>query len=585
MQPRAGQSRTQVARPAARYRPGKSLAGQADERYSSDERSSGDEAPGRASNSAQNDTGLTYFQVGPSSGIGSTKKDITLDLKDVRVGGEQAEEESEYETDTDEEQDVKAPGLPHSRAGFGRMPPTKKGSSEEYETDTGSDEEQSSEEEEKRPMMVKPIFVPKSKRTTTAAPPDMPSSDQARAVPQKTEESLAPLQTLDADALAEFKEAEKQKQRKLQSQQLAAQSIGRQLLEKAAAEAVPDLDDTDGLDPEEEFQSWRLRELERLARERSKADAAQAEKAEIERRRAMPSAQRDAEDIAHAEKTRQEKLERRREALALASADGGGESSSAVGAGGKYYHKGAFYQGGPNEDDEIFKRDYQGLTEGQVDMKLLPKVMQVKDYGKKGRSKYTNLKDQDTSRSGKDPRFEQRRNGEAGQGCFRCGGDHLKKDCPETWVDTHGRGPASRTSTGANSYRADGRRREWGGEVRDEERMDARLEGQREDLDRHSRHEKYGSRPTEREWQDDKRHRPHDEDRERDYGSRRDRSRERSKSDRHGSRYDDRSRDAYDSRYHGSDRRESRRHRVSRDEPYEDGHARKRRRSRSRSPQ
>ena len=34
------------------------------------------------------------------------------------------------------------------------------------------------------------------------------------------------------------------------------------------------------------------------------------------------------------------------------------------------------------QDDDILKRDYTGAVESQVDMSLLPKVMQVRDFGK-----------------------------------------------------------------------------------------------------------------------------------------------------------------------------------------------------------
>ena len=34
---------------------------------------------------------------------------------------------------------------------------------------------------------------------------------------------------------------------------------------------VPDVDDTDGIDPEGEFEAWRLRELARIKRERHRA--------------------------------------------------------------------------------------------------------------------------------------------------------------------------------------------------------------------------------------------------------------------------------------------------------------------------
>jgi len=60
----------------------------------------------------------------------------------------------------------------------------------------------------------------------------------------------------------------------------------------------------------------------------------------------------------------------------------------------KYYHKGAFYQ-----DQEILERDYnQPTLEDKFNKEMLPKVLQVKDFGFAGRTKYTNLKDQDTSK-------------------------------------------------------------------------------------------------------------------------------------------------------------------------------------------
>ena len=43
----------------------------------------------------------------------------------------------------------------------------------------------------------------------------------------------------------------------------------------------------------------------------------------------------------------------------------------------KFYHKGAFHQ-----DDEILKRRVSGKTESAVDINLLPKIMQVKNFGK-----------------------------------------------------------------------------------------------------------------------------------------------------------------------------------------------------------
>jgi len=61
----------------------------------------------------------------------------------------------------------------------------------------------------------------------------------------------------------------------------------------------------------------------------------------------------------------------------------------------KYYHRGAFFLA--NEED-VYKRDVSAPTlEDRFDKTVLPKVMQVKDFGRSGRTKYTHLVDQDTT--------------------------------------------------------------------------------------------------------------------------------------------------------------------------------------------
>jgi len=64
----------------------------------------------------------------------------------------------------------------------------------------------------------------------------------------------------------------------------------------------------------------------------------------------------------------------------------------------RYYHAGAFFS--DSRDESLFSRDFQQATgeDRTVDRSLLPKVMQVKKFGIKGRTKYTHLTDQDTSR-------------------------------------------------------------------------------------------------------------------------------------------------------------------------------------------
>lgn len=284
------------------------------------------------------------------------------------------------ETDTEDEPEpfrpvfrTKAPepaDIKHSTSTTHDLP-ARDESSSEYETDSEEEESSSSESAPPAPIF-RPSFVSKSQRTTL---------DEQHAAAE-TEEALA------SKAKAE------QAKRKQEAHDLAAAKIKAGLEEAEAAAVVenPDLSDTDGRDPEGEFQAWRERELKRLSRARQ-AEQDQGERdAEQERRNKMTQAELDAEDTAYANKTRQEKM----------------ASRPAVGFMQKYRHKGAFFQ-----DMDILKRDYTGPTENEVNKAALPQIMQVRDFGRKGRSKWSHLAAEDTTRQTPlDPRFRPRQKDE-----------------------------------------------------------------------------------------------------------------------------------------------------------------------------
>lgn len=154
------------------------------------------------------------------------------------------------------------------------------------------------------------------------------------------------------------KEEELQAQRKLDSKELAGETIRRELIEskslplrhahelfhfaiplhteiatvmdaddpseEAGTELQPDVDDEDGLDPALEFDQWRARELARLLRDKQAQAERDREQEEIERRRALPEEQRMAEDMAFADETR-------------------AKEKGQMGFMQKYYHRGAFH--------------------------------------------------------------------------------------------------------------------------------------------------------------------------------------------------------------------------------------------------
>ncbi|KAG6857656.1 hypothetical protein H0H87_010225 [Tephrocybe sp. NHM501043] len=402
-----------LARPAARYWKGKAPKGAVDiDSDSEDEGIQEMQEEGDVAVDGDQDFAEEEDEDLPMrADLKATTKAMNVALKDVNISRDgkvivAGREESgrtaleEEESDEESEEEEEKPRVPR--------PSTKAESDEssEYETD--------SEEEEKPKVQFRPVFVPKRARVTIA----------------------------ERDALLESEEAENKREaeaeeRRKQSHDMVAESIKRELAEKEKEEDVNDVDDTDGLDPAAEFEAWRLRELGRIKSEKEEEVRREEERDEVERRRAMPEEQRMKEDLERANKLREEKPKGQQKFLQ------------------KYWHKGAFHQ-----DEEILTRhDYTAPTESTTDVSMLPKVMQVKNFGKRSRTKYTHLLDQDTTATtggfGGTGSIKTGGKSTDGGGCFTCGGPHLKKDCPQNT------GPLTeRAVSGANAAPTGPRR--WG---------------------------------------------------------------------------------------------------------------------------
>lgn len=227
-------------------------------------------------------------------------------------------------------------------------------SESESESSTGLQE--SEEEAPPRRVLPRPVFVGKQERQS-AALEDTPEAELER--------------------------------RKSNSRLLIQERIKREQAGQPSDDGVDDtIDDTDDLDPSVERAAWKLRELLRVRRERQSLEEREAERVELERRRNLGEEEKAAEDAEYLDKQKEEKEATRGEMRFLQ----------------KYYHKGAFYQ-----EDDILRRNFNLAKEDDIISKeLLPKVMQVRgdDFGKRGRTKWTHLSAEDTSRDAQSAWFD-----------------------------------------------------------------------------------------------------------------------------------------------------------------------------------
>ncbi|KAF1927789.1 uncharacterized protein M421DRAFT_64786 [Didymella exigua CBS 183.55] len=270
-------------------------------------------------------------------------------------------DEDEFET---ESEDGNAQG---ERSGSGSDESSSNEESGSSEEDDDDDDDESSADEAPR-KLVRPVFIKKSARTATSAPAQTPEQMAAADEARRHEATKQLVQAQVEARLAE---------------RAAAKKDWDDDVEDADINAI---DDADGLDPAAEFLAWKLRELHRIKRERVAIETAEAERAEVERRQALSKEERDAEDAAHIAKQADER-------------DGRGPAQFMQ----KYFHKGAFFT------DELAalgldKRNLMGARfEDQTDREVLPAYMQIRDMtklGKKGGTRYKDMRSEDTGRWG-----------------------------------------------------------------------------------------------------------------------------------------------------------------------------------------
>ncbi|TPR07565.1 hypothetical protein CAN33_0028210 [Aspergillus niger] len=253
-----------------------------------------------------------------------------------------------------------------------------------------TEEEEEEEEEAKPAKAAAPVAGDR-----VAAPARTATKDKRNNAPGQTQNGQAASGTV-VDTSAETEARRIQRQEKADAlirEQLEKDAIARSEANRAWDDDELEvgeegaIDDTDGKDPEAEYAAWKLRELKRIKREREAIEAAEKEREEVERRRNLTAEERDREDREYLAKQEEEKEANRGQAGYMQ----------------RYFHKGAFF----SEDmqrEGLAQRNIMGAKfADDVSRETLPQYMQIRDMtklGKKGRTRYRDLKSEDTGRFG-----------------------------------------------------------------------------------------------------------------------------------------------------------------------------------------
>ncbi|CAH3167420.1 unnamed protein product, partial [Porites lobata] len=228
-------------------------------------------------------------------------------------------------------------------------------SDEEEEEEESSEYEEYTDSEEEANPRLKPVFVRKSDRVTVQEREKMELDQERKEVEKK-------------------KNAE---ERTKISRKLVEELLRKELQEEQEVDDIEDIIITDDEDDEEEYEAWKVRELKRIKRDRDEREQMEKERQEVERLHDLT------ED--------QWRSEVRNNPKVITNKAVKGKYGFLQ----KYYHRGAFFL---DEEDDVYKRDFAKPTlEDHFDKTVIPKVMQVKNFGRSGRTKYTHLVEQDTT--------------------------------------------------------------------------------------------------------------------------------------------------------------------------------------------